>query len=332
MDQPLVTISIPVYNRAHLLLETMQSVISQTYQNLEILCFDDCSTDDSLTVLREFAARDSRIKVVASSPNKGQSAMRNMGLDMAKGKYVAVLDSDDVCLPQRIERQVAFMEAHPEIGMGATHIEYIGERTRKADNDEPCEHALLKFRLLLCNCPFRHSSVIFRKSEFDKYAIRYDEDSIADDFELYTRIADRVRFTILPEVLVQYREHANSITSQKHEAQKANALDCAYRMACREFSLSDAGAEKLRFFYASGEIGAAALDDMAFVFTTFLAHPEFQPHRKEVLKRLLGAFYRIYRRNPRLIKQNFKPFVSVVKKYRTGYGLALKLYLKKVAK
>lgn len=110
-EKPLVSVVMPVYNASRFLRQAIESVLSQTYQNLELIAVDDCSTDDSLQILREYQNRDERLHVIAGETNQGVSRVRNRGIQEAKGKYIALLDSDDVWVNTKIERQVEMLDA-----------------------------------------------------------------------------------------------------------------------------------------------------------------------------------------------------------------------------
>lgn len=126
-SEPLVSVIIPTYNRAPLIGAAIQSVLDQTYKNIEIIVVDDGSTDDTQRALEPFAGRLNSLVTT----NGGPSHARNIGMKAASGKYIAFLDSDDLYLPQKLELQVAFMEAHPDIGLVST--EYSSMRQGKID-------------------------------------------------------------------------------------------------------------------------------------------------------------------------------------------------------
>lgn len=111
--QPLVTVFISCYNRQNFIRESLESVLKQSYKNIEILIIDDCSTDDTLKILAEY--QDDRIIILKNSTNMGIPYTRNKGLQNATGKYFAILDSDDICTEDRIEKQVTYLEENQDV-------------------------------------------------------------------------------------------------------------------------------------------------------------------------------------------------------------------------
>ena len=108
--QPLVSIVVPVYNAARFMDDTIQTVLNQTYQNWELLLVDDCSSDDSIQIIKKYLKKDKRIKLFKLSENSGAAIARNTGIDKAKGRYLAFLDADDLWVKNKLDLQVAFMQ------------------------------------------------------------------------------------------------------------------------------------------------------------------------------------------------------------------------------
>lgn len=201
---PLVSVILPVYNAERFIRESVDSILSQTYGDFELIIINDGSTDNSLSVLESI--RDPRI-VLISQQNKGLAATLNYGLTLAKGEFIARQDNDDLSLPSRFEKQLAFLQSNPAVDVVGTWAEIMDE-TGKATGKfhrHPTDSLQLKFRLLFDN-PFVHSSVMFRKSIVTK-AGNYDTDrSIFEDYNLWSRIARISQVANIPEVLLRYRE------------------------------------------------------------------------------------------------------------------------------
>lgn len=125
-DNCIVSIITPIYNCEQFLQETIQSVLNQTYTNWELILIDDCSTDNSLSIAETAAQRDSRIRVIKLDQNSGPAVARNIGIKKAKGKYIAFLDSDDMWFPNKLEKQLSFMEKN-QIPFTYTGYEKINE-------------------------------------------------------------------------------------------------------------------------------------------------------------------------------------------------------------
>ncbi|GAH00514.1 unnamed protein product, partial [marine sediment metagenome] len=121
------------YNKAEYLPEAIESILSQTHANLELIIIDDCSTDGSKKIIESYASKDCRIYPIFNNKNEGPPVSRNKGLKIASGKYIAILDSDDIALPRRLDIQYNFLEKHPEfflVGGGAIDINEDGKEIR----------------------------------------------------------------------------------------------------------------------------------------------------------------------------------------------------------
>lgn len=147
---PLVSVVMPVYNSERFVAEAVDSILQQTLTDFEFLIVDDGSTDGSLGIIQDYAERDPRIRITQHSENRGVAAARNTGIARASGKYVAVMDSDDVSLPQRIEKQVTYLEAHSDIGaVGVGDHTCHKDLTIKSTRQPPPRHHAIVFHTLL---------------------------------------------------------------------------------------------------------------------------------------------------------------------------------------
>lgn len=200
---PTVTVGIPVYNASRFLRSAIRSVLSQTYGDFELIITDDGSSDHSVDIAREFD--DSRIHVLSDGKNLGISARLNQQIDLAKGKYFVRMDADDIMLPDRLEKQVAYLDAHPDvdvIGGGAIIIDddnnIIGQRIRssiKAHTPGSYDYHFM----------FIHPTVAGRIAFFRKYHYS-DELKGVEDRELWTRATLDSTMHILPEFVMAYRD------------------------------------------------------------------------------------------------------------------------------
>ena len=131
MNPPLVSVIMSVYNAEKFLNSAIESITNQTFTDFEFIIIEDCSTDKTLEILREFKEKDNRIKIIQKEKNEGPKGFiknLNLGLNMAQGKYVARMDSDDISLPERFQKQVIFLENNPEISMVGAQIDFINEK------------------------------------------------------------------------------------------------------------------------------------------------------------------------------------------------------------
>lgn len=219
MTAPAVTVFIPAYNAAAYLGQAIESVVAQTYRDFELLVIDDGSHDGTRAIAEAFASRDPRISVV-SRENRGRSSTRNEAFDRARGRYLAVLDADDLCVPERLERQAAFLDANPHValcGARTLHFRKVSDLERAA----PSRSVLRKHptgaegvrAAQFFECAVRQSTAMFRMETIRTRGYRYNTDyPVAEDFELFNRIAARDPIINLPEVLVHYRRHERQST------------------------------------------------------------------------------------------------------------------------
>lgn len=219
---PRVTVFIPVYNSQAYVGAAIDSVLAQTYRDFELLIIDDGSTDGTPSILAEYAKRDSRVRIVTQAENIGQPQTRNHGLDLARSELIAFLDADDMCAPQRLERQVAYLDTHSDIdGVGSwmAWIDEQGKFSCKGLYKLPLDADDIACRTLF-ECPLAQGTMMLRKVAFSGY--RYDNDFIvSEDYELWARMIATRRFANLPEALSYYRYHDTQATTTQNHAQKA---------------------------------------------------------------------------------------------------------------
>ena len=187
------------------------SILSQTYADFELIVIDDGSTDYSVDIVASFS--DPRIYFYTQE-NRGLAATLNRGISLAQGAYIARQDQDDVSLPQRFEKQVAFLESHLDYGMVGTWAEIWTEDGPSGRvHQHPAESPLLKVELLFTN-PFVHSSMMIRRSCLDKVGGYTNDPSRhpPEDYELWSRIARHHEIANIPETLVVYREVGGSMS------------------------------------------------------------------------------------------------------------------------
>jgi glycosyl transferase family 2 len=211
MERPLVSVLLPVYNGAAFLKEAIDSVLLQTYRHWELLIIDDGSHDDSAQVIHAF--NDPRIRFYQQT-NQGLAATLNRAILLAQGAYLARQDQDDVSLPERIEKQVAFLETHQACGMVGTWAEiWVGADRTDRRHQHPSENPIIKFDLLFDN-PFVHSSVMLRRAVVERVGA-YSTDKARqppEDYELWSRVARHFDVANIPECLLVYREMVKSMS------------------------------------------------------------------------------------------------------------------------
>ncbi len=218
--QPLVSVLLPAYNSAAFLGEAIQSILDQTYQNWECILINDGSTDVTEEVILSFT--DARIKYIKNERNLGLVATLNKGLDIAAGKYIVRMDGDDISLDNRIERQVAFMEANETIGVADCNYYAfdMADGVMVKGYAEPDVHkGILLFNTSLC-----HPAVIIRKSVLDEHRLRYNSAyKHLEDYELWTRMCKITEISTVPEFLFRYRSHEQQVSQHQFNYQKEQA-------------------------------------------------------------------------------------------------------------
>jgi len=240
--RPLVTVFVPVHDRERFIGATLESVLAQTLDDLELLVVDDGSRDRSVEVVQSY--RDPRIRLVCNGENRGIPYTRNRGLALARGRYIALLDSDDLAHPRRLERQVAFLEGSPdvaEVGSWVRMIDAAGRplrRTRRQPTAPEDVDAWLLFRCCLSN-----RSVTGRTALLREYGYR-EEFPRCQDYDLHVRLARRHRLANLPEVLVYGRVHPGQFTRQTDDLGRAKKREIA-RRALGDLGVVDVSEEDL---------------------------------------------------------------------------------------
>lgn len=205
----LITVILPVYNGEKYLRESILSILNQTYRNFELIIINDGSTDSSLEVIREYEKQDSRI-IVISRENRGLISTLNEGIKKANGKYIARMDQDDICLPERFKKQIEFMKKNNIILCG-TYTKIIDENNNYIrDGIVPITHDEILKKLYQSSNPFFHPSVIFKKVD----NIFYNELAHnCEDYELWLKYIEIGKVANLSEYLLKYRIELNSITN-----------------------------------------------------------------------------------------------------------------------
>jgi len=226
MRKPTVSVIMPTYNRKEYLKEAIESILNQTFKDFELIIVDDGSTDGSLDIIGYCQTRDSRIILIQNNQPGGISKATNRGIKEAKGKYIAKMDSDDVSLPNRLAKQVKFLDSHPEIGACGAWVKAIGQS--EGVWQLPTDHDSIMATMLFCGAIANPTNMIRREVFFD-LNLWYDEKCFAaEDYEFWTRAVKKIKLANLPEVLLLYRLHPTNTFSSDHskhfESQKKTRL------------------------------------------------------------------------------------------------------------
>ena len=217
---PRVSVLMPVYNtHPEHLREAMDSILAQTFTDFEFLILNDCSTDSGVEeVVKSY--HDPRIIYAVNDHNLGISGSRNRLIDMARGEYLAVMDHDDFSFPDRLEKEAAFLDTHPDVGIVGSLVESMANGEVKP---RPADDVGIK-KMLMIHCNLSHPSCMIRKSVLDEYGIRYEAlYSPAEDYALFARLMPVTQFAILQEPLFRYRSWAGNTSNKQSKKMEAAA-------------------------------------------------------------------------------------------------------------
>jgi len=217
-SSPLVTVLMPVHNGEAFVADAIESILDQTFRDFECLIIDDGSTDRSVAIIEGYG--DSRIRLVRNEQQIELIRTLNRGLELARGKYVARMDADDISLPERLERQVGFLQANPGVGACGTWVVAMGDREGEIWG---CPESAEEIRCrLLFGAALAHPSVCMRRDAFARHRLQFDEAyPHAEDYQLWRRASEIFPLANIGEVLLRYRIHAGSVSRTRLQEQEA---------------------------------------------------------------------------------------------------------------
>jgi glycosyltransferase involved in cell wall biosynthesis len=248
-QRPLVCVVLPCFDAERFLRSALESVLGQTFRNLEVVAVDDGSTDSTAAILAEFAERDPRVRVLKQDANQGLISAVNRGIAEARGEFIARMDADDICAPDRIERQVHALQARPDVDVVGTAVRFVGEdgqriRPRPVRCIEP---GAAEFMTLLAT-PIVHPTLFARAAIMRTHRYGGSPDSLhTEDYELLSRMVQAgVRLMNLREPLVTVRARPGGVSLHHEQTQIANFVSCARRHLERTLGLRpDAAAHRV---------------------------------------------------------------------------------------
>jgi glycosyltransferase involved in cell wall biosynthesis len=278
---PEVSVLLPVYNGERFLAATVRSLLEQTFRDFEIVAVDDGSTDGSVQLLRTFS--DPRIRIERNPRNLGLIETLNRGIELCRGEFIARMDADDVALPTRLEKQVTYLRQHPECVLVATNRETINDRDEPVStfNRPATDGRLVRWKLLTGNF-ITHPTVMLRSNALPR-PLFHERYRHAEDYAAWLELLSVGELEVLPEKLLKYRFHGQSV-SHTHRLPQVRAAMAAL-------------ADHLRAQYgAEFELESLALWSAAQDTATFAKPHDFfhllrwmNPLRAPFRKRLAGA-------------------------------------------
>jgi len=223
MKKPMISVVMPVYNSGELIHQTIKSILNQTYSDFEFIIINDASKDDTLKIIKEYKKKDKRIKIINNNKNLGIALASNKGLDVAKGKYIAMTDHDDISLPMRFEKQIKYLENHKDIFLIGTGY-YCIDKNNKIINKIKTITNVNKIKRNTTNLITRicHPSIMFR----NKTKIRYRKKIYyAQDFDFFLQlIANNKKLSNIRDRLFYYRVHETQTSINKGNKQLLFAM------------------------------------------------------------------------------------------------------------
>ncbi len=247
--KPDISVIMSVYNGETYLAEAIESVRKQTFQNWELIIINDCSTDSTGEILADFSNKDERIKVYTNEVNLKLPSSLNKAISLCMGKYIARMDADDICLPDRFEKQYKFMEENTDVALSSCRFLTVKNGVyASGGSGGRCDFDALRAMLLVTN-PILHPGVIARAEVMKKF--NYDTTlTCTEDLELWTRmVINNQKIQILPECLLIYRLHDKQITSTTLERQHTEVLKIQQKHYASLLTEMD---EEKQKFYISG--------------------------------------------------------------------------------
>lgn len=226
---PAVSVLLPVYNAEAYLAAAVESILHQSFTDFELLIIDDGSTDGSLSILQTYAAQDTRIRLI-SRENQGLIATLNQMVEAAKGEFLARMDADDIATPNRLKLQVAFLQQHPEVVCVGGAFDLIDSQSRTVafipmpENNDEIQQMILMGRTII-----NHPCALIRRSALQQIG-GYDASmKTVEDLDMLLRIGEVGQLANLPDVVLQYRFHSNSVSAQNIVLQSQMAHQACQR-------------------------------------------------------------------------------------------------------
>jgi glycosyltransferase involved in cell wall biosynthesis len=241
--QPKISVLMPVYNtKEEYLREAIESILNQTYMDFEFIIVNDGSINNAENVILSY--KDKRVRYYKNDTNLGLPETRNILISLAKGEYVAIMDSDDISFPERFAKQVDYLDAHQDVSLVSANTENfpINNAVKYPEN--------VDYFTILKGCWINNPVVMYRKADFEKYNLKYDmKYRYAEDYELWSRAIRHLKFVNLPDILLKYRCHKDSFCNNNKANQTKYAKKIRQNMI--DYLVSDKELKKKLLFKIS---------------------------------------------------------------------------------
>jgi glycosyltransferase involved in cell wall biosynthesis len=216
MHNPQVSVVMPVFNRQQYVGAAIESILAQTITDFELIIVDDGSTDQSMAVIQGY--RDPRIRLIHFSQNKGVSAARNIGNEVARGTYIAVMDSDDIALPRRLEKQLAFMRTHPDVDICGATVRWVNDAMHHTEDGPAVTGSKRCLAKLVLELPFSHPTLFVRRSIYQHVQYESQWEPMAD-YRFLTEVSLRANMDAIRDVVLLMRSHPQRMSVVMMEKQ-----------------------------------------------------------------------------------------------------------------
>lgn len=256
--QPAISIILPAYNAAAFVVKAVNSILQQTYRDFELIIINDGSTDATEALIQPLLV-DQRIRYI-SRENKGLIATLNEGIALARADYIARMDADDIAMPERLAKQLAFLMSQPNIAVVGSAYLVINEQGLPISVRTPPKRHLTIAPLFWFGSPFAHPAVMINRKLLGEQ-LYYDADyPHAEDFELWIRLARNFKLANMPEVLLHYRESAGSISRRYYATQRQSMVAAIAKHYCH--SVDDPQVLHTAIKHVTGDIKVNALQQL----------------------------------------------------------------------
>jgi len=234
LQQDLISVIMPVYNAERYVYQAIDSVLNQTYKNIELIVINDGSTDNSKQIIQSI--NDLRIKYIDNDENSGIVFSRNRGVKLAKGNFVGMVDADDIVHPEKFEQQINFLNQNPDFGMVGSWVRFINEDGNRLSGGWKLKAppAMITSIMLFKNY-FLQSAVLYRTSCLNKFSFE-DGFDILEDYLIWFRILKECKAWNLPKYLVDYRVHGQGVT-KKHDNERVEKEKRVFSIQLKEIGI-----------------------------------------------------------------------------------------------
>lgn len=238
MNNPLVSVLMPCYNADEHVEEALNSILEQTYSNIEVVAINDCSKDKTGAILRSIAKKDHRVRVIDNEGNLKLISTLNKGVSLCKGEYIARMDADDIALPQRLEKEVTFLEENRDHDIvSSLFLAFHSDSpSKKTLHHNPLRHedlrAYMLFKSGIC-----HPAVMIRKRVFSELGLKFETDYLhVEDYALWSKAIYETKIANIGEPLLLYRVHQQQVSSLHEDLQLENKKK-VFKIHCQHLRL-----------------------------------------------------------------------------------------------